>query len=233
MSLNSVVLQGRKATMKNVLLMVSVFLFASISYSAFAITAEEVMGNILEVYEDIDDYKAVVYTYKVGSMDVSESVFESQQPIATFNLFFRKPNEHAVQEIGRSRFGIFRNELLSTLGILKNFDLDLHGKDFIFGQECYMLEITSPTRPGELAKLWISPKEWQVQQFTIFIASVELITTRFKYPLTGRNRQLPMETRSFFPLSKQVLINRIMNYEVNTGLPSEIFEKRKSKGQSN
>ena len=233
MSFCSITSQDRKATIKNRLALLTLLLIASISYNAYAVTAEEVMRNIVEVYEDIDDYKAVVHTYQVDSMEVSESVFESQQPIVAFNLFFRKPNEHAVKEIGKSRLGVFRLELLSALGTLENLDIDLKGKDFILGQECHVLEISSVKRPGEVARLWISPREWRVQQFTISIASVDLVTTRFRYPLHGRKRHLPIETRSLFSMSKKVLINRIANYEVNTGLPSEIFKKRKSNKQPN
>ena len=233
MLLHSVTSESQKATVQNVLRMMSLLLFASISYSASALTADEVMRNVLKVYEDIDDYMAVVYTYEVDSMDVSESVFESQQPMVTFNLFFRKPNQHAVKEIGKARFGIFRLELLSALGKLEKLDIDLQGEDFILGQPCYVLEISSVERPSELARLWVSPKEWRVQQLTISIASVELVTTRFSYPLHGRNRHLPLETRSFFSLSKQVLINRIADYKVNTGLSPDIFEKRKPGRQSN
>ena len=225
--------EGRKATGPTMFRLMSFFLFASISYSASAITAEEVMRNVLKVYEDIDDYMAVVHTYKVDSMDVSESVFESQPPMVTFNLFFRKPNQHAVKEIGKARFGTFRLELLSALGKLEKLDIDLQGEDFILGQPCYVLEISSAERPSELARLWVSPKEWRVQQLTISIASVELVTTRFSYPLDGRNRYLPLETRSFFSLSKEVLINRIADYKLNTGLPPELFEKRKPGRQSN
>ena len=63
------------------------------------------------------------------------------------------------------------------------------------------------------------------------INSDELITTRFKYASTDRRKRiLPTETRSFFPLTKQVFINRIGNYQINTGLPSEIFEKKGENG---
>lgn len=233
MNLCSVISESRRTTGKNVRWMVTLLLFASISYNASALSADEVMQNVLEVYQDIDDYTAVVYTYKADSMEVSESVFESQPPIVTFNLFFRKPNQHAVKEIGKSHFGIFRIELLSTLGKLEKLDIDLQGKDFIQGHPCYVLEISSAERPGELARLWVSPKEWRVQQLKISIASVELVTTRFSYPLDGRNRHLPLETRSFFSLSKQVLINRIADYKVNTRLSPDIFEKRKPGRQSN
>ena len=233
MKFYSVISEGRQAIGQNVLWLMSLLLFASISHSASAITADEVMGNVLKVYQDIDDYTAVVHTYKADSMDVSESVFESQPPMVTFNLFFRQPNQHAVKEIGKAHFGIFRLELLSTLGKLEKLDIDLQGEDFILGQPCYLLEISSAERPSELARLWVSPKEWRVQQLTISIASVELVTTRFRYPLDGRNRHLPLETRSFFSLSKQVLINRIADYKVNTGLPPELFEKRKPGRQSN
>ena len=161
MSFCSITSQDRKATIKNRLALLTLLLIASISYNAYAVTAEEVMRNIVEVYEDIDDYKAVVHTYQVDSMEVSESVFESQQPIVAFNLFFRKPNEHAVKEIGKSRLGVFRLELLSALGTLENLDIDLKGKDFILGQECHVLEISSVKRPGEVARLWISPREWR------------------------------------------------------------------------
>ena len=228
MNLYSVLSQGRKATVKNVLWMMSLLLFASLSHSASAVTAEEVMRNVLEVYEDIEDYTAVVYTYKVNSMDVSESVFESQQPIIAFNIFFRKQDEHVVKPIGRARRAIFRIELLTALGRLKNFAPKLRGREQIFGQNCYVLEVSSPDKPDELVTLWISPKNWAVLKLTLSIDSIDLIITQFKYAATDRRKRiLPTETRSLFPLTKQVLINRIGNYQINTGLPSEIFEKKR------
>ena len=230
MGFYSVISESHKATVKYKLWLISVFLFASISHSTSAETAEEVMRNIVEVYEDIDDYRAVVHTYKVDSMEVSESVFESQQPIVAFNLFFRKQDGHVVKEIGNSRHGVFRIELLSALGRLRNFDPKLQGRERRFGQNCYVLEISSPDQGGETVKLWISPENWTVLELILSVNSNALIATRFKYTATDRRkRHLPTETRSFFPLTKQVLINRIDNYQINTGLPSEIFEKR-SKG---
>ena len=228
MNLYSVLSQGRKATVKNVLWMMSLLLFASLSHSASAVTAEEVMRNVLEVYEDIEDYTAVVYTYKVNSMDVSESVFELQQPMIAFNIFFRKQDEHVVKPIGRARRAIFRIELLTALGRLKNYAPKLRGREQIFGQNCYVLEVSSPDLPGEMVTLWIAPKHWAVLKLTLSIDSIDLIITQFKYAATDRRKRiLPTETRSLFPLTKQVLINRIGNYQINTGLPSEIFEKKR------
>ena len=231
MSPYSVISQGRKAIVKNVLGILSLLLFTSISYSASAETAEEVMRNIVEVYEDVDDYKAVVYTYEVDSMDVSESVFESQQPIIAFNLFFRKQDGHVVKEIDKSRHGVFRIELLSALGRLKNFEPKLQSRERRFGQNCYVLNISSPNPKGETVTLWISPENWTVLELILSIGSDELVITQFKYAATDRRKRLlPTETRSFFPLTKKVLINRISNYQINTGLPSEIFEKRGKNG---
>ena len=200
--------------------------------NAAAITAQGVIENALEVYENIDDYSAVVYTYQTDSMDVSERIFDTQAPIVAFNLFFQKPNEHAIQEIGQSRHGIFRIELLSALGTLKDLDLVLQGKAFIRGQECHVLEVSSVDRPQEMAKLWISPKDWTVRQFSISMASVEIIVTQFKHARVGRQQILPVETRTFFPLTKLVYINRITDYKINRGLPAELFEKTESQGQS-
>ena len=219
--------QGWKNNVKTVVGIVSLFLF--VVPNVFAINAQTVMDNAIALYEGIDEYSAVVYTYKTDSMDVSPSIFEFQEPIVAFNLFFRQPDEHAVQEISQSGHGIFRIELLSALGTLKNLNLALQRKDFIRGQECHVLEISSPERPNELAKLWISPKDWTVHQFSISMASIEMIVTQFKYARLNRKQILPIETRSFFPLTKQVFINRITNYKVNTGLPSEIFEKRETR----
>lgn len=212
-------------------------LFSAVSNTLSVLTAENLMDNVLEVYEDIDDYRAVVHTYEADSMDVSGSVFESQQPIVAFNIFFRKPYEHVVTQIGRSRYGVFRIELLSALGHMKDFELKLKDKDFLLGEECYVLEIIPPTTPNQLVTLWISPKNWTVLQFTIAAKSpagryVDFSVTQFKYAPTGRNRFLPTETRSFFPVSKQVLINRIGNYQINTGLSSAIFEQRQSEDRS-
>ena len=204
-------------------------LFAIVVPNAAAITAQSVMENAWQVYENIDDYSAVVYTYQTDSMDASESIFDTQTPIVAFNLFFRKPNEHTIQEIGQSRHGIFRIELLSALGTLKDLDLMLQGKAFVRGQECHVLEVSSVERPRETAKLWISSKDWTVLQFSISVATVEMVVTQFKHARVGRQQILPVETRSFFPVTKLVYINRITDYKINSGLPSELFEKKASK----
>ena len=231
----SILSQGWKAKVKSVVRIMSFFLLVGVTATnVSAITAQEVMENALEVYEDIDNYKAVVQTYQAESMDVSGSIFESQEPIISFNLFFRKPNEHAVEQIGKSSFGIFRLELLSALGRLKNIELNMKKRELLLGQNCYVLECTSAEEPDTVMQLWISPKNWTVQQLTLIIKSLKLVTTQFKYPPGGnrRVRFLPIETRSFFPLTKQVLINRITNYEANTNISVEVFEKRQNKKQS-
>ena len=228
----SVLSRDRKAGTQTVVAGLCLLLFTAMAPNASAITAESVMENAVKVYENINDYSAIVYTYQADSMDVSDSVFDVQDPIVAFNLFFRQPNEHAVQEIGQSRHGIFRIELLSALGTLKDLDIVLQGKAFVGGQECHVLEVSSTARPGELAKLWIAPKNWTVRQFSISMASLELMVTQFKYARVGRNQMLPVETRSFFPVTKQVLINRITAYKINVGLSSALFEKRDSEGTS-
>lgn len=221
-----------KPTIKIVMGISHLLLFAGVVPNAIAMTPQAVMENALKVYESIDDYAAVVYTYPAASMDASESLFDTQEPIVVFNLFFRHPDEHAIQEIGQSRHGIFRIELLSALGTLKDLDMVLRDKAFIRGRACHILDISSPERPQELARLWISPQDWTVRQFSISVASVEMIVTQFKYARVGRQQILPIETRSFFPLTKQVLINRIGDYKINTKLPSEIFEQREPEAQA-
>ena len=223
------------SNVKIVFVGLSIFLLIGVTATnASAITAQEVMENALEVYEDIDNYKAVVQTYEADSMHASGSIFESQQPIISFNLFFRKPNEQAVEQIGKSKQGIFRVELLSALARLKDTNLKLKGSESVLGQKCYVLECTKPEEQDAVVQLWISQKNWTIHQFRLIIKSLTLTTTQFKYPPGGKRslRFLPVETRSSFPLSKRVLINRITNYQVNINLSSEIFEKRKNKEQS-
>ena len=214
-----------------VIALMCLLFFTAVVPDVPAIAAETVMENVLEVYEDIEDYEAIVFTYKANSMEVSESELRAKAPLVTFNLFFRKPNEHAVKEINKSQYGVFRLELLSTLHILKDYDLVLKGKEYLGEKQCYVLEVSSLERPGEQGRLWISPKNWRVMQFTISMASMDTMVTRFTYPVGGRYQHLPTETRSFFPLSKRVLINRITNYKINTGLPSAIFKKKTSRVQ--
>ena len=208
----------------NAFLVMMSLCFFTIGFEASALTAQTVMDNVLEVYEDIEDYAAVVHTYSADSMEVSGSVFEGQPPSVAFNLFFRKPDEHAVEEIGNSRRGIFRIELLSTLRHLTRLEMRIQNKMFLLGHECHVLEVLDPDKPGDKAMLWISPREWKVRQLTIFIKSIELARTQFMYAPGNSGNPLPIETRSFFPISNQVLINRIGEYRVNTGLPPEIFE---------
>lgn len=210
-----------------VLLLISLYLIA-MGFEALALTAETVMDNVLEVYEDIEDYAAVVHTYSADSMDVSGSVFENQPPRVAFNLFFRKPDEHAVEEIGDSRQGIFRIELLSTLVHLTRLEMRLRSKMFLLGRECHVLEVVDPDKLGDKAVLWISPREWKVLQLTLFIKSIEFARTRFTYVPGNTGNPLPIETRSFFPISNQILINRVEGYRINIGLPSEVFEVRQA-----
>ena len=209
---------------KNLPAVACLFLYAVVVPNVSALTAETVLDNVLAVYEDVEDYASVVHTYKADSMEVSGSVFEHQPPRVAFNLFFRKPHEHVVQEIGKSGRGIFRIELLSTLARLRRLEMRLESKAFLLGEECHVLAFTDPEKPGDKALLWISPKDWRVLQLTFFIKSIELAKTQFKYPLGNRRRPLPIETRTFFPVSKQILINRILNYEVNAGVPPDIFD---------
>ena len=187
-------------------------------------TAENVMDDVLEIYEDIQNYAVRVQTYRADSMEVSESLFEGQPPLLTFDLFFRKPNEHTVQEIGISGYRILRVELLSVLKDLKTFEKRLQRNSSLLGEECYVLEFRSPHKNGDWVRLWVSRRESRVLQLTVFAKSVESIT-QFKYPLGKQTVPLPTETRTFLSGHKQVLINRFINYEVNTVLPFDIFDR--------
>ena len=79
---------GGKPHFKSLLAMMNLLLAAVIVDNASALTAQTVMDNVLEVYEDVEDYAAVVHTYKADSMEVSGSIFEHQSPRVAFNLFF-------------------------------------------------------------------------------------------------------------------------------------------------
>ena len=221
-----------KPHFKSVLVILNLLLSVLVAHHASARTAETVMDNALVVYEDIENYTAVVHTHKADSIKVSGSIFERQPPRLTFALFFRKPDEHVVQEVGNSGRGIFRIELLSTLARLRRLELQLQDTTFLLGEECYVLECINPEKPGDKALLWVSSRNWRVVQLSLFIKSFELARTQFRYPLGNRGELLPSETRTFFPMSKQVLINRILNYEVNTGLPSDIFDAPKDRRAS-
>ena len=221
----SIIPFGWKPRFKSVLVILNLLLSAFVVHNASALTAETAMGNVLAVYEDIENYAARVHTYKADSMEVSGSVFERQPPRLTFNLFFRKPDEHAVQEIGNSGRGIFRIELLSTLTRLRNLEMQLRDSALLLGKECHVLECIDPEKPGDKALLWVSHQDLTVLQLSLFIKSFELARTRFIYADGNSGSPLPIETRTFFPESKQVLINRMMNYEINTGLTPEIFDK--------
>lgn len=209
------------------LLLIGAVLLARPATATAAPTAQEVMDNALQVYEEIDDYAAVVHTYATDSLEVSGSLFELQPPQASFNLFYRKPGEHAVQNIGRTSRGIFRVELLSSLKHFNTLELQLQAKrELRRGQKCYVLEITDAEKPEMQARLWISPRNWNVVQLTYFLNAIEFVRTQFHYAPGNSGSVLPVETRSLFPVSNRVLINRITNYEVNTGVSPELFERK-------
>lgn len=209
------------------LLLIGAVLLARPATATAAPTAQEVMDNALQVYKEIDDYAADVHTYATDSLEVSGSLFERQPSQASFNLFYRKPGEHAVQNIGRTSRGIFRVELLSSLKRFNTLELQLQAKrELRRGQKCYVIEITDAEKPEMQARLWISPRNWNVVQLTYFLNAVEFVRTQFHYAPGNSGSFLPVETRSLFPVSNRVLINRITNYEVNTGVSPELFERK-------
>ncbi len=188
---------------KNIVVILASLLYVAVlPTNVSAITPYEVMKNALDVYDKIDNYKADVQTYVAPSMDVSGSIFDSQEPIISFNLFFRKPNEHVVKQVRKSRHGIFRVELLSALQKLNDTELQLKSRESMNGKNCYVLECKSAEEDNTIIKLWICQRDWHVQQFSLIIKSFTLVNTQFKYPIGGnkRIRSLPIETRSFFPL---------------------------------
>ena len=114
MFLCSILLAKRSKSIPiSVCAILSLFLLSGAATGVAAITAREIVENAIDVYEDIDNYTAVIETYETDSMEASSSIFESQQPITAFNLFFRKPDEHAVEPIVDSRQGIFRASRLA------------------------------------------------------------------------------------------------------------------------
>lgn len=72
-----VISQRCKFSLKTLLGLLSFLLLAAAAHNTSAITAQSVMKNALEVYEDIEDYAAVVHTYEADSMGVSESLFQA------------------------------------------------------------------------------------------------------------------------------------------------------------
>ena len=74
------VYQCLQTTRSILFFLANVVLFATLIQNASAITPQEIVDNVLEVYEDIEDYAAVVQTYEADSMEASGSIFDSPTP---------------------------------------------------------------------------------------------------------------------------------------------------------
>ena len=190
------VYQCLQTTRRIIFFIANVVLFATLIQNASAITAQEIVDNVLEVYEDIEDYAAVVQTYEADSIDASASIFDVQPPNVTFNLFFRHPDEHVVEEISNAGRGIFRIELLSTLGRLKHLEMHLHGKAFLLGTACHLIEFTDPHKPGDKAHLWVSPKGVSVE-FYGRLANLDKISGDGQIGVLNTELPFPLVVQAF------------------------------------
>ena len=189
MFLCSTLTKDRKPIPKSLCLILSLFLLSGAATGVAAITAREIVENAIDVYEDIDNYTAVVETYETDSMQASPSIFESQPPITAFNLFFRKPDEHAIEPIVSSRQGIFRVEPISALGNLRDKELNLEARETLRGKNCYVVACASPDRTRHAHKTLDFSQG--LDDSTIYADCRVVAIGDYAIPISARRQQTP------------------------------------------
>lgn len=187
-------------------------------------SGKDVLDLLLEKYRPVRDYVASVVTYRTHSLYISDSELSRIPPLMSFSIFY-KNGRHVVRGIsGPEGMAIFRIELLSGLQAFSRSEVSLVGQERLEGVSYDVLEVTASDRPESRLRLWVDPRRVEITRLSIYIGDVEFARTQFFYS-GPRWKSLPVETRTLFPTTGVVLINRVVNYEVNVGLSDSLFEE--------
>jgi hypothetical protein len=194
--------------------------------SSGADSATDIVQLASEPYAGIENYRATVSTFRVSSMQASDSEMDGLEPTVVFNLYYRSPDRHAVRAVTEDPEGIFRVEPLSTLARMQHLHLRMIARDTLIAGPAYAIEGTNPARQGEKVTIWVDMKTRRLVQAAFELNGVPIVTTQFRYPPGDDPALLPHETRSYFPQASRFYMNRIARYEVNTDIPDDAFSDR-------
>ncbi len=194
-----------------------------------ALSAQEILGNALDLHKGITDY--------IADVCVETDIPDLNMPVSRMTVYVKPPDKVHIES--RSIVILPRDALL--LGNLRRHltedtQVMLVGTDVSASPPVYCLKIVPKgnANRGRLL-LWVAANTWTLTKSEIWAGPNKLATVLWKY--TQVNKQFWMPTRlvcrlgdgTLPMLSAGTITLTFSNYRINTGLSDEFFAARESK----
>ena len=151
-----------------------------------ALTAQEVMDNVLQVYEEIDDYATVVHTYAAESLEASGSLFEQQAAYLSSSVL---SSTYFTGNRGNTPFRISARHPAASSALncsapwnasgRWNCSCRLPGNRFAGRSVTFLKSLMPKSRKRRGVTCYPSPRNWNVVQLTYFLNTIEFVRTQF------------------------------------------------------
>ena len=231
--------------LKRLTLIGVILLLRTIVMSAQQMTAEKILLTMKAAADRVKDYSAV--------LTASVQMERLKIPEMKVKVYFKQPDKIHVDSKGFSmlpRDGIF----LNPSQLLNKFTAELLSTEKKDGGTFYVVQLTpradqqknNRNRPPVASKIWVDGKRWVVTKFESTTLGGGSITVEFKHGLVNGTYWLPEQITALFdvpqrkeesqdePGSRRQAMPRkgtismvYSDYQVNTGLPDELFEPKK------
>jgi outer membrane lipoprotein-sorting protein len=230
--------------MKTIIAVFAFFLCAEpTSGVAQTLTASQILANVQKQFEQVNDYTVTLHaTVNIEHLNI---------PDMTVKLYFKQPDKIHVES---KNFAMLPKEgiTLTPSLLIAKFDATLVETVQGGSGKIYKLHLISKPEPGKLtieSYVWVDGATWTITRFETIPAASRRISIAFDDTLIEGKYFLPKKiTATFgspetdtatvpFPESKfsQHMPRKgdvtilYSGYQVNTGLPDEIFQKDQDK----
>ena len=231
--------------LKRLTLIGVILLLRTIVISAQQMTAEKILLTMKAAADRVKDYSAV--------LTASVQMERLKIPEMKVKVYFKQPDKIHVDSKGFSmlpRDGIF----LNPSQLLNKFTAELLSTEKKDGGTFYVIQLIpradqqkgDRNRPPVASKIWVDGKRWLVTKFESTTQGGGSISVEFRHGLVNGTYWLPEQITAQFdvpqrkeesqdePGSRRQAMPRkgtismaYSDYQVNTGLPDELFEPKK------
>ena len=111
------------------------------------------------------------------------------------------------------------------LNALRTLDVRGEYRDRHQGRWLRMLRLASDHAPEGHTELWVDEDTGRPAKVSFYVNEFVLFTTEFRYGGGAAEEDLPTETRTSFPESTRIIVNRVARRDLNLVLPAGVFQE--------
>lgn len=204
------------------------------------VTAEKILQNVKANFDAVKDYTVQL----TGTVNMERL----KVPKMSVRLFFKQPNKFKTESKGTSF--IPRNILdINPSDLLNKFDGSLMGTETADGKTLYKIRLITKPEKGKQVResfIWVDKSNWTITRLEAFPTEGRKIEVTIESTTIDGKYVLPSRISARFDFEKNIdsLAERVYSpnrvprkgsaeliysdYQVNTGLSDEFFERKKT-----